>query len=180
MKNSLSLKHGTQPSGFVPWVFVPRAQIIDIRTRQSAQSLQQLTRRGEESCRPKRRVLRQCRCTVYVVQLSPSAQSVGDLDALRGIFSSRIASSAMTLQALDCEANADYSTAERIYRQVLVMLSICIHVHVAECPVLFASSFVLLNFLASFCPIFVLADHIRDDTIPVEKKTFILIPQSLV
>ena len=32
----LSLKHGTQPSGFVPWVFVPRAQIIDIRTRQSA------------------------------------------------------------------------------------------------------------------------------------------------
>ena len=114
------------------------------------------------------------------LELARLYKSVGDLDALRGIFSSRIASSAMTLQALDCEANADYSTAERIYRQVLVMLSICIHVHVAECPVLFASSFVLLNFLARFCPIFVLADHIRDDTTPVEKKTFILIPQSLV
>ena len=63
------------------------------------------------------------------LELARLYKSVGDLDALRGIFSSRIASSAMTLQALDCEANADYSTAERIYRQVqntvLVMLFIC-------------------------------------------------------
>ena len=52
------------------------------------------------------------------LELARLYKSLGDSDALRGIFSSRIATSALTLQALDCEATSDHDTAAKLYTQV--------------------------------------------------------------